>query len=135
MRRFSRLAIRAQTRSPGPASRLAAFLVAGVRSTRRSSRLAIRAQPRCPGPSPPAAAPQLAAALQAATEAYVARRDAGGPPGPVRHPGGGGTPGGRVKCLHAHTAHQLVAGDNPAGAEVLDALGWVDPVTPCVQAE
>jgi hypothetical protein len=40
--------------------------------------------------------------------------------------------GGRIKCLHAHTAHQLVAGDNPAGAEVLDELGWEDPAVPCV---
>ena len=54
-------------------------------------------------------------------------------PGPVRHPGGGGMAGSRIKCLHAHTAHQLVAGDNPAGAEALAELGWEDPVVPCVQ--
>jgi hypothetical protein len=79
--------------------------------------------------------PQLAGALRAATEAYVARRDAGGVPGPARHPGGGGgegMAGGRIKCLHAHTAHQLVAGDNPAGAEALAELAWQDPVAPCV---
>ena len=52
--------------------------------------------------------------------------------GPVRHPGGGGMAGGRIKCLHAHTAHQLVADDNPAGAEALEALGWEDPLAPCV---
>ena len=80
-----------------------------------------------------AADPALAEALRAATEAYVARRDAGGVPGPVRHPGGGGMAGGKIKCLHAHTAHQLVAGDNPAGAEALEELGWEDPVAPCVQ--
>ena len=80
-----------------------------------------------------AADPALAEGLRAATEAYVARRDAGGVPGPVRHPGGGGMAGGRIKCLHAHTAHQLVAGDNPAGAEALAELGWEDPVVPCVQ--
>jgi hypothetical protein len=90
-----------------------------------------------------AADPALAEELRAATEAYVARRDAGssgavrgasgGVPGPVRHPGGGGTAGGRIKCLHAHTAHQLVAGDNPAGAEVLEELAWEDPAVPCVQ--
>jgi hypothetical protein len=76
--------------------------------------------------------PELAEALRAATEAYVARRDAGGEPGPVRHPGGGGMVGGRIKCLHAHTAHQLVAGDNPAGAEALTELSWEDPAAPCV---
>jgi len=78
------------------------------------------------------AEPELADALWAATEAYVARRDAGGEPGPVRHPGGGGRAGSRIKCLHAHTAHQLVAGDNPAGGGVLEELGWEDPVAPCV---
>ena len=97
-----------------------------------------------------AADPALAEELRAATEAYVARRDGGcssgapeplssalrgassGVPGTVRHPGGGGMAGGRIKCLHAHTAHQLVAGDNPAGAEVLEELGWEDPAVPCV---
>lgn len=90
-----------------------------------------------------AADPALAEELRAATEAYVARRDGGCSSGalrgasggvrvPVRHPGGGGMPGGRIKCLHAHTAHQLVAGDNPAGAEVLEELGWEDPAVPCV---
>lgn len=78
--------------------------------------------------------PELAEALHTATAAYVARRDTGGggPAGAARHPGGGGNPGGRVKCLHAHTAHQLVSGDNPAGAAVLEELGWVDPASPCV---
>lgn len=76
----------------------------------------------------------FAGALAAATASYVARRDAGQPlPGAERgHPGGGGTPGGRVKCLHAHTAHQLVSGDNPVGGAVLEELSWVDPATPCV---
>lgn len=77
-------------------------------------------------------APELADFLRRATAAYVARRDAGGPVGPVRHPGGGGMVGGRIKCLHAHTAHQLVTGDNPAGAEALEQLAWQDPMEPCV---
>ncbi|HEX2150008.1 MAG TPA: DUF501 domain-containing protein, partial [Actinomycetota bacterium] len=38
----------------------------------------------------------------------------------------------RVKCLHAHTGHHLVEGDNPVGAEVLRELGWHDPTRPCV---
>ncbi|HLI57760.1 MAG TPA: DUF501 domain-containing protein, partial [Actinomycetota bacterium] len=79
----------------------------------------------------------LAASLAASTAAYVARRDSGQPlPGTERgHPGGGGARGtqpGRVKCLHAHTAHQLVSGDNPAGAAVLEELAWVDPPHPCL---
>ena len=77
-----------------------------------------------------------ATTLQASTAAYVARRDGlepgGEPPAQRGHPGGGGTVGGRVKCLHAHTAHQLVTGDNPAGAAALAHLEWVDPATPCV---
>ena len=82
--------------------------------------------------------PPLAEALGASTAAYVARRDARGPsgaiPAPTGHPGGGGMAGGRgrVKCLHAHTAHQLMTGDNPVGAAVLALLGWVDPEEPCV---
>ena len=80
--------------------------------------------------------PELAEALQDSTAAYVARREGlepgGGPPVRQGHPGGGGTVGGRVKCLHAHIAHHLVTGDNPAGAAVLTHLAWVDPGTPCV---
>jgi hypothetical protein len=79
--------------------------------------------------------PELAQALRRATAAYTARRDAlealseGSPR--RGHPGGGGTPGGRVKCLHAHVAQQLVTGDNPVGAAVLAELGWADPGIPC----
>lgn len=89
-----------------------------------------------------ASEPELAESLAASTAAYIARRDTGTPlPGTERgHPGGGGLGAreagrsypGRVKCLHAHTAHQLAAGDNPAGAAVLEELAWVDPATPCV---
>lgn len=81
--------------------------------------------------------PGLAAALRAATQSYAARREASEPlpeGSPRRgHPGGGGGPlGGRVKCLHAHVAHQLITGDNPAGAGALAELAWVDPDRPCV---
>ena len=80
--------------------------------------------------------PPLRDALAAATKDYVARREAAEPIGagnPSRgHPGGGGTPGGRIKCLHAHTAHQLMSDDNPAGAAVLAELAWTDPEAPCV---
>jgi uncharacterized protein len=73
--------------------------------------------------------PGFHARLAAATEDYVRRRDALDPLGPTSHPGGGPD---RVKCLHAHTAHFLVTGDNPAGAEALAALEWEDPQEPCV---
>ncbi|CAN5742251.1 DUF501 domain-containing protein [soil metagenome] len=68
-------------------------------------------------------------ALWRSTEALVARRNELDTLGPTGHPGGGPD---RVKCLHAHTAHHLVTGDNPAGAEALEQLGWQDPLRPCV---
>src|SRR3989442_9089725 len=77
-----------------------------------------------------AADPRLAEALRAATEAYVARRDAGGVPGPVRHPGGGGMAGGRIKSPHAPTAPQPVAGDNPPRAQAPHEPARPDPVAP-----
>jgi hypothetical protein len=72
---------------------------------------------------------ELHSALAAATRTYVSRRNALSELGPVTHPGGGPD---RIKCLHAHTAHHLATGDNPAGAEVLRALDWRDPTEPCV---
>jgi hypothetical protein len=50
-------------------------------------------------------------------------------------PDGGSPPGGgpdRVKCLHAHTAHELADGPNPIGARALAQVGWPDCVAPCV---
>lgn len=73
--------------------------------------------------------PDLHTALARATAGYVARRDAIDPLGPTGHPGGGPD---RIKCLHAHVAHHLVTGDNPAGAAALAELGWEDPARPCV---
>jgi hypothetical protein len=46
----------------------------------------------------------------------------------------GAPPGGsleRVKCLHAHTAHQLAGPPNPVGALTLAETGWPDCVLPC----
>jgi hypothetical protein len=70
--------------------------------------------------------------LAAAIDRYGARRDehlvikdSGGPPG--------GGPG-RVKCLHAHLAHELADPPNPVGALTLAATGWPDCVSPCVIA-
>ena len=73
--------------------------------------------------------PELRSALVQATGGYVRARDRLERLGVDTHPGGGPD---RVKCLHAHTAHHLVTGDNPAGAAVLEELGWNDPERPCV---
>lgn len=68
--------------------------------------------------------------LARAVDRYRARRDAhlvikesGGPPG--------GGPD-RVKCLHAHLAHELADPPNPIGALTLASTGWPDCVEPCV---
>jgi hypothetical protein len=73
--------------------------------------------------------PDLHRALDLSTAAYLQARDRLAPLGSPTHPGGGPD---RVKCLHAHTAQQLVTGDNPAGAAVLEELAWTDPEKPCV---
>jgi hypothetical protein len=47
----------------------------------------------------------------------------------------GATPGGgpdRIKCLHAHLAHEIADPPNPIGAATLAATGWPDCVAPCV---
>ena len=71
--------------------------------------------------------------LREAVARYRARRDthlvikeSGGPPG--------GGPD-RVKCLHAHLAHELADPPNPIGARTLAQTGWPDCVQPCVVAE
>ncbi|MDQ3981963.1 MAG: DUF501 domain-containing protein, partial [Actinomycetota bacterium] len=38
----------------------------------------------------------------------------------------------RVKCLHAHLAHELADPPNPIGARTLASTGWPDCVAPCV---
>lgn len=68
--------------------------------------------------------------LRRAEQAYVARRD-------ELHvlPGAGGIGGSRsdrVKCLHAHYAHHLAAGDNPVGEWVAERIGDVLRPPPCV---
>ena len=50
--------------------------------------------------------------------------DAGAPPG-------GGPE--RVKCLHAHVAHELGDAPNPVGALTLANAGWPDCRVPCVE--
>lgn len=69
--------------------------------------------------------------LSDAIDRYRARRDTkaviddGGAP-----PGGGPD---RVKCLHAHMAHELVDPPNPIGAIALAATGWPDCTQPCFE--
>lgn len=71
----------------------------------------------------------LRARLGRAIARYRDRRDAlevvedsGAPPG-------GGPE--RLKCLHAHLAHELADPPNPAGALALARAGWPDCREPC----
>lgn len=68
-------------------------------------------------------------ALAASTAGYIRTRDELGLLGPTSHPGGGPR---KIKCLHAHTAHYLITGDNPAGQGAMEQLDWQDPERPCV---
>jgi hypothetical protein len=70
------------------------------------------------------------AAFEAANADYVAHRDS-------HHelPGAGAVGGGpsdRVKCLHAHLAHDLVCECNPVGEWVREQIGDVFRLPPCV---
>jgi hypothetical protein len=64
---------------------------------------------------------------------YVARRDQ---LAPIDHdaslPGGGPD---RIKCLHAHVAHELADPPNPVGATSLSIAGWPECVLACVASE
>ena len=62
-------------------------------------------------------------------EAYRARRDQHDVIDDRGSPPGGGPD--RVKCLHAHLAHELVTNANPVGARTLGAAGFPDCRTPC----
>jgi len=67
--------------------------------------------------------------LTDAVESYRARRDAIEVI-PEAAPVGGGAD--RVKCLHAHTAHELADPPNPVGSLVLAEVGWPDCRVGCV---
>ena len=71
----------------------------------------------------------LRARLRSALESYRRRRDRHEDIGGVAPPGGGPE---RVKCLHAHLAHELADGPNAVGAATLVATGFPDCVRPCV---
>ncbi len=62
----------------------------------------------------------------ATRDAHPVIADAGAPPG--------GGPD-RVKCLHAHVAHELVDPSNPVGAMTLAATGWPDCTARCVEVQ
>jgi hypothetical protein len=64
-----------------------------------------------------------------ALDRYRRRRDERDPLGDIPAPGGGPD---RVKCLHAHLAHQLADPSNPVGALTMAATGWPDCVQRCV---
>ena len=79
-----------------------------------------------------AADQDLRARTGRAVEGYRARRDARSVV-----PDGGSPPGGgpeRIKCLHAHVAHELADPPNPIGALVLAQTGWPDCRVGCVNA-
>jgi hypothetical protein len=74
--------------------------------------------------------PSLRARLAAAIDDYRSRRDAMEAIEDAGSPPGGGPD--RVKCAHAHVAHELVSGINPIGALALSATGFPSCVEPCV---
>ncbi len=71
----------------------------------------------------------LAARVEDGAARYVARRDALEVIEPSSPPGGGPD---RIKCLHAHLAHELADPPNAVGGITLAATGWPDCVAPCV---
>lgn len=64
---------------------------------------------------------------------YRARRDRHDVVDDAGSPPGGGPE--RVKCLHAHLAHQITDGPNPVGALTLAAAGWPDCRVRCVTTD
>ena len=71
----------------------------------------------------------LHARVEAGAARYLARRDAHEVLPPSSLPGGGPD---RIKCLHAHLAHELADPPNAVGGITLAATGWPDCVAPCV---
>lgn len=69
--------------------------------------------------------------LADAIDRYIRARDTHAVIGDAGAPPGGGPE--RVKCLHAHVAHELVDGSNPVGALTLGATGWPDCISACVE--
>ena len=76
-----------------------------------------------------AADSSLHARVAAGAARYIARRDALEVLPPSAPPGGGPD---RIKCLHAHLAHELADPPNAVGGITLAATGWPDCAAPCV---
>jgi hypothetical protein len=74
--------------------------------------------------------PARRARLERALARYRARRDSHSVVEDSGAPPGGGPD--RIKCLHAHVAHELADAPNPVGASVLAEAGFPDCRTPCV---
>lgn len=74
--------------------------------------------------------PQLSARMGRALARYKRRRDSLEPIEDSGAPPGGTL--GKVKCLHAHVAHELADPPNPVGALTLAAGGWPDCRVACV---
>ena len=75
----------------------------------------------------------LRSRLKAALTRLIARRE-----GHAHLVDSGSLPGGgpdKVKCLHAHVAHELSDAPNPVGGLTLSTVGWPDCRVPCVAAE
>ncbi len=75
----------------------------------------------------------LRARLEHAIDRYVKRRDAHEALTDAGASLGGGPE--RVKCLHAHVAHELADGPNPVGAATMAEVGWPDCIAACVSSE
>ncbi|HYZ47127.1 MAG TPA: DUF501 domain-containing protein [Actinomycetota bacterium] len=73
---------------------------------------------------------ELHGRLAGALRRYIRRRDAHEVIEDAGAPPGGGPD--KVKCLHAHLAHELADPPNPVGAETLALCGYPDCRTPCV---
>ncbi len=73
----------------------------------------------------------LKARLAHAIERYIGARDTHAMIADAGAPPGGGPE--RVKCLHAHVAHELVDGANPVGGIAVAEAGWPDCMAPCVE--
>ena len=71
--------------------------------------------------------------LAESTDRLLTRRDRHAVIAPSSAPPGGGPD--KVKCLHAHLAHELSDPPNPVGALTLAQVGWPDCRVPCVEAE
>lgn len=79
------------------------------------------------------AEPALRARLEAAIARLIARRDSHEVIADSGAPPGGGPE--RVKCLHAHLAHELAGGLNPVGALALAWCGYPDCRAACVPGD